>query len=237
MSASIFSTDIFFQAHPCPLALLACTAVAGLAAGLAINILVRLIPARMEYPPVRSGLSGAFTGWKAALLAVGCAAGSAALLFFPLPEWRFAALLPLGWGLLALSLIDARHKLLPDVLTLPLLGLGLAFNCLGFFVPLGEAALGAAGGYLFFFGFNRIFFACTGRHGMGGGDFKLLALLGAWGGWRFLPVLILLASAAALLIHLSLRFIARRLRSRPVEKDFPFGPYLAAAGWFLLLQG
>lgn len=108
--------------------------------------------------------------------------------------WPAAGVLLLSWGLLAMSLIDADHQLLPDVLVLPLLWLGLILNYFELYVTLPDAVLGAVAGYLSLWSVFWLFKLCTGKDGMGYGDFKLLALLGAWGGWQILPLTLLLAS-------------------------------------------
>ncbi len=113
--------------------------------------------------------------------------------------WQAAGVLVLSWGLLAASLIDADHQLLPDELTLPLLWLGLIVNSFGVFVPLTDAMWGAVAGYLSLWSVFWLFRLLTGQDGLGYGDFKLLALLGAWGGWQILPLTILLAALAGTL--------------------------------------
>ncbi|WP_369989692.1 A24 family peptidase [Pseudomonas xanthosomatis] len=156
-----------------------------------------------------------------------------------LVAWHFgpglAALLVmlLTWGLLALSLIDADHQLLPDVLVLPLLWLGLLVNAFGLLVPLSDALWGAVAGYLSLWSVYWVFRLLTGKEGMGFGDFKLLAMLGAWGGWQILPVTLMGASVAGALIGLVLLRLQRAQRGTPL----PFGPYLAIAGWIALLWG
>ncbi|WP_449429958.1 prepilin peptidase [Pseudomonas putida] len=153
--------------------------------------------------------------------------------------WHFgvtaAALLalPLTWCLLALSLIDAEHQLLPDVLVLPLLWLGLIANAYSTYVPLPDALWGAIAGYLSLWTVYWVFKLLTGKEGMGYGDFKLLALIGAWGGWQVLPLTLLVSSAVGALIGLFLL----RLRKHSIGTTMPFGPYLAIAGWIAVLWG
>lgn len=147
--------------------------------------------------------------------------------------WQAAGVLVLSWGLLAASLIDADHQLLPDELTLPLLWLGLIVNSFGVFVPLTDAMWGAVAGYLSLWSVFWLFRLLTGQDGLGYGDFKLLALLGAWGGWQILPLTILLAALAGTLGGLTLL----RLRNAQVSTPIPFGPYLAMAGWAALIWG
>lgn len=141
--------------------------------------------------------------------------------------------LVLTWCLLALSLIDAEHQLLPDVLVLPTLWLGLVVNAFGVFVPLADALWGAVVGYLSLWSVYWLFRLVTGKEGLGYGDFKLLALLGAWGGWQLLPLTLLLSSVVGAVIGLCLL----RLRKASLGTTMPFGPYLAIAGWIAWLWG
>lgn len=153
--------------------------------------------------------------------------------------WHFGPGVPallvmlLTWGLLALSLIDADRQLLPDVLVLPLLWLGLVVNAFGLLVPLPDALWGAVAGYLSLWSVYWLFRLLTGKEGMGYGDFKLLAMLGAWGGWQILPMTVMGASVAGALIGLVLLGLRRANRGTTL----PFGPYLAIAGWIALLWG
>ncbi|UVE18516.1 A24 family peptidase [Pseudomonas sp. LS44] len=148
-------------------------------------------------------------------------------------NWQGGAMLLLTWGLLAMSLIDADHQLLPDVLVLPLLWLGLIINQFGLFASLEDALWGAIAGYLSLWSVYWLFKLITGKEGMGHGDFKLLAMLGAWGGWQILPLTILLSS----LVGAVLGVIMLRLRNAETSTPIPFGPYLAIAGWIALLWG
>jgi len=147
--------------------------------------------------------------------------------------WEAAAFLVLTWGLLAMSLIDADHQLLPDVLVLPLLWLGLIVNGQGLFTNLYDALWGAVAGYLSLWLVYWAFKLITGKEGMGYGDFKLLAMLGAWGGWQILPLTILLSS----LVGAVLGVLMLRMRNAQTSTPIPFGPYLAIAGWIALLWG
>ncbi|WP_437882490.1 prepilin peptidase [Pseudomonas sp. LRF_L74] len=147
--------------------------------------------------------------------------------------WQTGAALLLTWGLLAMSLIDVDHQLLPDALVLPLLWLGLIVNHFGLFATPADALWGAVAGYLSLWSVYWLFKLLTGKEGMGYGDFKLLALLGAWGGWQVLPLTILLSS----LVGAVLGVIMLRLRNAETSTPIPFGPYLAIAGWIALLWG
>lgn len=147
--------------------------------------------------------------------------------------WQAGAMLLLTWGLLAMSMIDVDHQLLPDALVLPLLWLGLIVNHFGLFTNLGDALWGAVFGYLSLWSVYWLFKLITGKEGMGYGDFKLLAMLGAWGGWQVLPLTILFSS----LVGAVLGVIMLRLRNAETSTPIPFGPYLAIAGWIALLWG
>lgn len=153
--------------------------------------------------------------------------------------WRFgfttaaAAGLVLTWALVALSFIDIDQQLLPDGITLPLLWAGLLVNIPGTFVPLQAAVIGAAAGYLVLWLLFHAFRLLTGKEGMGYGDFKLLAALGAWMGWTMLPVIVLLSSVVGAAVGMTMILLRGRDRNIPI----PFGPYLAAAGWIALLWG
>ena len=148
-------------------------------------------------------------------------------------SWQAGAMLLLTWGLLAMSLIDADHQLLPDDLVLPLLWLGLIVNQWNLFSAPTDALWGAIAGYLSLWLVYWLFKLITGKEGMGHGDFKLLAMLGAWGGWQILPLTILLSS----LVGAVLGLIMLRLRNAETSTPIPFGPYLAIAGWIALLWG
>lgn len=143
------------------------------------------------------------------------------------------AALVLTWFLIALTMIDYDHQLLPDNMTLPLMWIGLILNYFGIFTDMGSALWGAIAGYsslwLVFWGFKLT----TGKEGMGYGDFKLLAALGAWLGWQMLPVIIILSSLVGAVLGIGLILFFGRDRAKPI----PFGPFLAIAGWIALVYG
>ncbi len=143
-----------------------------------------------------------------------------------------AALLLL-WSLLAMAFIDLDTQLLPDDLTLPLVWIGLLFNLMGGFVPLQDAVIGAAAGYLTLWGVYWVYRMATGKEGIGYGDFKLLAALGAWLGWMMLPLIVLLSSLLGAVVGIALIVLRRHQRGVPI----PFGPFLAVAGLVALLYG
>ena len=170
-----------------------------------------------RYPLIEALTAGlsAYAGWH---FGFGLAAAGA-LLFI--------------WALIALTFIDLDTQLLPDDITLPLLWLGLLFNIDGGFADLESAVIGAAAGYLALWSVYWGFKLATGKEGMGYGDFKLLAAIGAWFGWQLLPLTILLSSLVGAVVGIALIVLAKRGRDVPM----PFGPYLAAAGILALFWG
>jgi leader peptidase (prepilin peptidase)/N-methyltransferase len=174
-------------------------------------------PISLRYPIVEAatGLLSAYAAWH----------------FGPTPQ-AVGALIML-WALIALTAIDYDTQLLPDSITLPLLWIGLALNLAGAYVDLSSAVIGAMAGYLTLWSVYWLFKLTTGKEGMGYGDFKLLAALGAWMGWQMLPVIILLSSIVGAVVGISLIAFSRHGRNTPI----PFGPYLAAAGIIALFWG
>ncbi len=139
----------------------------------------------------------------------------------------------LTWVLIALSFIDIDHQLLPDILVLPLLWLGLLLSTLEIFTDCKAGIIGAVCGYLVLWLVYHSFKLITHKEGMGQGDFKLLAALGAWLGWQYLSLIILLSSLAGVVIGMTLISLNKQKRETPI----PFGPYLAIAGWLAMLWG
>lgn len=174
-------------------------------------------PISPRYPIVEA-VSGALSAWAAWHFGFG-AAGLGALLLI--------------WALIALTFIDFDTQLLPDDITMPLLWMGLAFNLFDAYTDLRSAVLGAIVGYLVLWSVYWLFKLVTGKEGMGYGDFKLLAALGAWLGWQMLPLIILLSSLVGAVVGIALIFLARHGRNVPI----PFGPYLAGGGLIALLWG
>ena len=146
---------------------------------------------------------------------------------------QLAAALVFTWVLLALAVIDLRTTLLPDDLTLPLLWLGLGLSLVPVFVAPEAAIIGALAGYLSLWTVFQLFKLVTGKEGMGYGDFKLLAAIGAWLGWAALPMVILLSSLVGAVVGIGMIVFMRHDRRVPI----PFGPYLAAAGWLGMMYG
>ena len=147
--------------------------------------------------------------------------------------WSAVGAIILVWSLIALTFIDFDTKYLPDSITLPLLWCGLLFNLAGTYADLHSAVVGAMAGYLALWSVYWVFKLVTGKEGMGYGDFKLLAALGAWQGWQMLPLIILLSSLVGAVVGILLIILARRGRDVPI----PFGPYLATAGLLALFWG
>lgn len=159
-----------------------------------------------------------------------CALLTAAAFAYFGPSWHALAASVILWFLLALTLIDADTQLLPDQLTLPLLWLGLLSNFANLFCSLQDAVLGAAIGYLFLWSIYWLFKLLRGKEGMGYGDFKLMAALGAWFGWQALPALILLSSVTGTLFALAMMACGKQSQDTP----FAFGPFIASAGVIVL---
>jgi leader peptidase (prepilin peptidase)/N-methyltransferase len=147
--------------------------------------------------------------------------------------WVTAAALVFAWAMIALSFIDLDTFYLPDDITLPLVWLGLLVNLGGAFVDLQSAVIGAVVGYLSLWSVYWAFKLATGKEGMGYGDFKLLAAIGAWLGWKMLPVVILLSSFVGAAVGISLMVFAQHGRNVPI----PFGPYLALSGLIAMFWG
>ncbi|NOR69824.1 MAG: prepilin peptidase [Methylomarinum sp.] len=146
-------------------------------------------------------------------------------------ETLFALLLT--WSLIALSFIDIDQQLLPDSITLPMLWLGLFLSLFSIYTDTHASIIGAVAGYLSLWTVYQLFKLATGKEGMGFGDFKLLALFGAWLGWQYLPIIILLSSLVGAVIGISMVIFVKKDHNTPI----PFGPYLAAAGWLALIWG
>jgi leader peptidase (prepilin peptidase)/N-methyltransferase len=174
-------------------------------------------PISLRYPAVEvfTGVVSAVVAWKYG------------------PTLQTLGALALCWGLISAAFIDADTQLLPDDITLPLLWLGLLLNLNAVYVPLSDAVIGAMAGYLVLWSIYWVFKLLTGKEGMGYGDFKLLAALGAWLGWQMLPAIVLLSSVVGAVIGIAMMVFARHGRDKPM----PFGPYLAGAGVLALLVG
>ncbi len=148
-------------------------------------------------------------------------------------SWQALAAIVLTWSLIALTFIDFDTMLLPDSIVLPVLWLGLFANSAMLFTDLHSAFFGAIAGYLSLWAVYWSFKLLTGKEGMGYGDFKLFALIGAWLGWQYLPLTILLSSVVGAVIGIALMLN----RGKKTDMAIPFGPYLAIAGWIALMWG
>ena len=154
--------------------------------------------------------------------------------------WEAMAAIGLTWTLIAISVIDLNHLIIPDSISLPLVWAGLFLSLFHdtvgaeiLFIDPQTAIVGGLAGYLSLWSIYHLFRLLTGKEGMGYGDFKLLASLGAWLGWQMLPLIILLSALVGATIGITLIIFKRQNRSVPI----PFGPYLAAAGWIAMLYG
>ena len=174
-------------------------------------------PISIRYPIIE-----AFTGLLTAFAALHFGFG-----------WTAAGGILLVWCLIVLTFIDVDSQLLPDSITLPLLWIGLLFNIFGTYTDLQSAVIGAMFGYLALWSVYWCFKLVTGKEGMGYGDFKLLAAIGAWLGWQILPLTILLSSLVGAIVGIALIVLAKHGRNVPI----PFGPYLATAGLIALFWG
>lgn len=174
-------------------------------------------PISIRYPVVElaTGLISAIVAWKLG------------------PSLQTLWALPLSWSLICLSVIDFDRHLLPDTITLPVLWLGLFLSLFGVFVDPHSAIIGAIAGYLSLWSVFQVFKLLTGKEGMGYGDFKLLALFGAWLGWQNLLLVVLLSSLVGAIMGVLMILLFKRDRSVPM----PFGPFLCVAGWIALLWG
>ena len=174
-------------------------------------------PIAMRYPIIEActGMASAIVAWR----------------FGFGYETLFALLLT--WSLIALSAIDIDHHLLPDDITLPMLWLGLLLSLFSLYTTPEASIIGAIAGYMSLWTIYQAFKLLTGKEGMGYGDFKLLALFGAWLGWQLLPVIILLSSLVGAVVGITMIVFMQHDHSKPI----PFGPYLAAAGWLAMLWG
>ncbi len=176
---------------------------------------------------------GGEISWRYPLVeAISCLLSLYVAIYFGLSIQAVFAIL-LTWVLIALTFIDYDHQLLPDSITLPFLWLGIICNLYGIFTDLHSSVLGAIAGYLSLWFVYIAFKLVTGKQGMGHGDFKLLALLGAWLGWQFLPLIIIISSILGAATGLALMLFAGRTRTQAI----PFGPFLAVAGWVALIHG
>jgi len=176
---------------------------------------------------------GKAISWRYPVIEIVTALASAMAVWHFGWQWQSLWALGLTWSLIALTVIDYDHHLLPDDITLPLLWSGLLINLLAPFTTLSSAVIGAIAGYLSLWSVFHVFKWLTGKEGMGYGDFKLFAAFGAWLGWQQLPFIILFASFSGAAVGLGAILILGRDRQLPI----PFGPFLCVAGWVAMLWG
>jgi len=171
----------------------------------------------LQYPIVEAitGLLSAFIAWQFGY------------------SWQTIGAVFFTWALIALTVIDLKKQLLPDSITLPLLWAGLIINLGQVFTDTQSSILGAVFGYLSLWSVYHIFRLLTGKEGMGYGDFKLLAALGAWLGWQALPIIIILSSLVGAVVGITMIALKHQQQGQPI----PFGPFLAAAGWLAMIWG
>ena len=154
--------------------------------------------------------------------------------------WEAGAAILLTWSFIAISVIDFDHQIIPDTISLPLVWVGLGLSLFhpvagadALFIDPKTAIIGALAGYLSLWSVYQLFKLMTGKEGMGYGDFKLLAVIGAWLGWQMILPVILLSAVVGAIVGIALIVLQGRDRSTPI----PFGPYLAAAGWIGMMWG
>jgi len=176
---------------------------------------------------------GKAISWRYPVIEIVTALASAMVVWHFGWQWQSLWALGLTWSLIALTVIDYDHHLLPDDITLPLLWSGLLINLLAPFTTLSSGVIGAIAGYLSLWSVFHVFKWLTGKEGMGYGDFKLFAAFGAWLGWQQLPFIILFASFSGAAVGLGAILMLGRDRQLPI----PFGPFLCVAGWVAMLWG
>lgn len=199
--------------------------------GAAVGALLQKIVLQVPAPILRelNGYAAPVKGGGSHLVQLVASAASIFVAWRFGPTWQGAAALLFVYLLICLSFIDAQHCLLPDLLTLPMLWAGLLVNIHGLFAPLQDAVLGAAGGYVLLFAVTWVAEHIFRRDGMGRGDFKMLAALGAWLGWQEIPAILVVAGASA-----TAAYAIQRWRGRVLDNGMPFGPFLTAGAVFTM---
>lgn len=220
----------------------------GILAGSGINTLVRWLPAylyRQWVNDARAVLSlaanhptvmtetDAHSAMRRVVVIVGCGLLSVTLVHHFAFSLEGLAFILLTWALIALSLVDADHKLLPDIIILPLIWSGLIVNSFSFYTTITSALWGAIGGYMSLWTVSFLFRSVAGREGIGHGDLKLMSVIGAWGGWQVLPYTVFFAASLGVLVYSVNRLGSSK--SREHSGVVPFGPYISAAGWIVMI--
>lgn len=233
---------------PASLSLFIVVFVIGILAGTAINAVVAWLPSRFYRQwerdardilglsadhPALPQLNNPHSAARRTLVVIACGLLSVGVVHHFDFTLEGLAFIVLTWSLIAVSLIDSDHKLLPDMIVLPLVWAGLIVNNFGFYTTSSAALWGAIGGYMSLWIVSWIFRLVAGKEGIGHGDFKLVSVIGAWGGWQVLPYTVFLAAFLGVLGYSLNRFIS--VHSTTDSAVVPFGPYISAAGWIVML--
>lgn len=222
--------------------------VIGILAGTAINVVVAWLPLCLyrqwerdardilrlsaDHPPLPE-FNNPHSTTRRMLVAIACGLLSVGVIHHFALTLEGLAFIVLTWSLITVSLVDADHKLLPDMIVLPLIWVGLIVNNFGFYTTSSAALWGAIGGYMSLWIVSWLFRVAAGKEGIGHGDFKLVSVIGAWGGWQVLPFTVFLAALLGVLVYSLKRFVS--VHSTIDSTVVPFGPYISAAGWIVML--
>ena len=233
---------------PESLSLLVVVFVIGILAGTAINAVVAWLPPYLYRQwerdardilglsvdhPALPGFNNLHSAARRTLVVIACGLLSVGVVHHCGFTLEGLAFIVLTWSLIAASLVDADHKILPDMIVLPLVWAGLIVNSFGFYTTSSAALWGAIGGYMSLWIVSWLFRLVAGKEGIGHGDFKLVSVFGAWGGWQVLPFTVFLAASLGVLVYSLTRFLS--VRSTMDSAVVPFGPYISAAGWIVML--
>lgn len=222
--------------------------VIGILAGTAINVVVAWLPSYLyrqwerdareilgltaDHPSL-PGFNNPHSATRRTLVVMACGLLSVGVIHHLELTLEGLAFVLLTWSLIVVSLVDADHKLLPDMVVLPLVWTGLIVNNFGFYTTSSAALWGAIGGYMSLWIVSWLFRMVAGKEGIGHGDFKLVSVIGAWGGWQVLPFTVFLAALLGILVYSLNRFVS--VHSTTDSAVVPFGPYISAAGWIVML--
>ncbi|MDQ0655150.1 prepilin peptidase [Pseudomonas cedrina] len=222
--------------------------VLGILSGTAINALVAWLPpflyrqweldarhllGQSAKKTDQSRLKGSHSEMRRALVALACGFLSVGVVSCFGLTFEGLGFIILTWSLISASLIDADHKILPDIIIIPLIWGGLLVNNFGFYTTSSAALWGGISGYMSLWIISWFFHLVTGEEGIGHGDFKLVSAIGAWGGWQILPSTVFLASSLGVFVYLSNRLVKHRIITN--SRFIPFGPFIAFAGWIVIL--
>ncbi|MHC8347763.1 prepilin peptidase [Pseudomonas sp. RT6P73] len=220
----------------------------GIIAGAAINVVVAWLPTYLygqwekeardilglsvDHPSLPE-FNNPHSATRRTLVVIACGFLSVGVIYRFELTLEGLAFIVLTWSLIAVSLIDADHKVLPDIIVLPLVWVGLIANNFGFYTTSSAALWGAIGGYMSLWIVSWLFRMATRKEGIGHGDLKLMSVIGAWGGWQVLPFTVFLAALFGVLVYSLKRIVS--VHSTSDSAVFPFGPYISAAGWGVML--